>query len=121
MRRASFGKSTTVLIWFQNIVLEQAGRLSAAENAGLFAAKPRSMKSKFASRLKTISSDGRIINAFIVDNDKKIYEYPNKASDVTNCPERAYYSREMLALRPLSDIDEAEEIFTEPWRKEMSG
>ena len=78
------------------------------------------MRSKFVFLLKTISSDGRIINAFIVENDKKIYEYPNKASDVTNCPERAYYSREMLALRPLSDIDEAEEIYIEPWRKQMS-
>ena len=46
-----------------------------------------------------------------MDNDKKIWEYPNKASDVTKCPERAYYSKEMVALRPLSDIDEAEEIY----------
>ena len=76
------------------------------------------MKSKFAFLLQTIFRDGRIVNAYIIDNDKQIYEHPNKASDVTHCPERAYYSKEMVALRPLSDIDEAEEIFIDPARKQ---
>ena len=69
-------------------------------------ARERFMKGKFALLFKTISSDGSIINAFITDNKKKWYEYPNKACEVTDCPERAYYSKEMLALRPLSEIDE---------------
>ena len=69
-------------------------------------AKERFMKGKFTPLLDTVSSDGSIINAFIIDNNKKFYEHPNKASDVTDCPERAYYSKEMLALRPLSEIDE---------------
>ena len=76
------------------------------------------MKGKFALLLDTVTSDGSIINAFIIDNNKKFYEHPNKASDVTDCPERAYYSKEMVALRPLSDIDEAEEIFPAKKRKE---
>ena len=50
----------------------------------------------------------------IIDSRKAIYEHPNYCSDVTNCPERAYYSRDVILQRPLSEIDEAEEIWVNP-------
>ena len=31
-------------------------------------------------------------------------DHPNKITEVTNEPEKAYYARNMLALGPLSDI-----------------
>lgn len=67
------------------------------------------MNRKFAHLLETISSDGSIINTIITDDKKMIYEYPNKVSEVTDCPERAYYNKELLAQRPLSEIDEDQE------------
>ena len=68
------------------------------------------MNRKFAHLLETISSDGSIINTIITDDKKMIYEYPNKTSVVTHCPQRAYYSRDLMAQRPLSEIDEDEEF-----------
>ena len=44
------------------------------------------MRGKFASLLETIFSDGSIINTIVEDGEKTIYDYPNKAIDVTNCP-----------------------------------
>ena len=58
--------------------------------------------------------DGRILNAIITDPYKPIYELPNYCSDVTNCPERAYYSKDVILQRPLSEIDEPEEIWVNP-------
>ena len=72
-------------------------------------AKEHFMNRKFAHLLETISSDGSIINTIITDDKKMIYEYPNKVSEVTDCPERAYYNKELLAQRPLSEIDEDQE------------
>ena len=64
------------------------------------------MNRKCADLLKTTSSDGSIINTFIADDTKQIYQYPNKVSEVTDCPEKAYYNKELLAQRPLSEIDD---------------
>ena len=69
-------------------------------------AKERFMNGKNDSLLKTICSDGTIINTIVADGKKTIYEYPNKATVVTDCPERAYYNKELLAQRPLSELDE---------------
>ena len=69
------------------------------------------MKGKFSYLLESTYRDGIIINTVITDQNKKFYEHPNKASEVTNCPEKAYYSKDMLALRPLSETDEADTRF----------
>ena len=68
------------------------------------------MKGMFAILVYMIYSDGSIINAYVTDVKKKFYEYPNKASNVTDCPERAYYTKEMVAQRPLSEIDDVEKV-----------
>ena len=68
------------------------------------------MKGMFAPLVYMIYSDGSIINAYVTDVKKKFYEYPNKASNVTDCPERAYYTKEMVAQRPLSEIDDVEKV-----------
>ena len=80
-------------------------------------AKERFMNGKNDSLLKTISSDGTIINTIVADGKKTIYEYPNKATVVTDCPERAYYNKELLAQRPLSEIDEFEVIYGDSEKK----
>ena len=69
------------------------------------------MKGMFVFLPDATSRDGSIINTVIRDQKKKFYEHPNKASEVTDCPERAYYNKDMLALRPLSETDEADTRF----------
>ena len=76
------------------------------------------MRGKFDYLLDTTFRDGSIINANIIDQKKKFYEHPNKACEVTDCPERAYYSKDMLALRPLSETDETYERIN-PKRQEI--
>ena len=72
------------------------------------------MNRKFHILFNNFARDGRILNAIITDPYKAIYELPNYCSDVTNCPERAYYSRDVILQRPLSEIDEPEEIWVNP-------
>ena len=54
------------------------------------------MNRKFPLLFNSFARDGRILNAIIHDPYKAIYELPNYCSDVTNCPERAYYSRDVI-------------------------
>ena len=72
------------------------------------------MNREFQISVNNFSRDGRILNAIITCSYKAIYELPNYCSDVTECPEKAYYSQDVVLQRPLSEIDEPEEIWVNP-------
>ena len=54
--------------------------------------------------LTMLYRSGKIFNIFMADPSLPAADHPNKVTEVTNEPEKAYYARNMLALGPLSDI-----------------
>ena len=48
-------------------------------------------------------SDGRILNQIINNSNVRSVIHPNLEIDVTDSPELAYYNRDMVAIRPISE------------------